>query len=65
MHRLTEFSLRRPWLTLAILLAITVGLGLGLPKLETKYGYRVLVGDEHPSIQSLDRPHLPAVGKRN
>ena len=25
MHRLTEFSLRRPWLTLVVLLAITVG----------------------------------------
>ena len=34
MHRLTEFSLQRPWLTLAILLAITVGLGLGVPKVK-------------------------------
>ena len=54
MHRLTEFSLRRPWLTLGVLLSLTVGLAFGLPNLETKYGYRVLIGDDHPSIVSLD-----------
>ena len=43
MHRLTEFSLRRPWLTLAVLLAITVGLrGGDAAAPEKKYGYRVL-----------------------
>ncbi|MAI25524.1 MAG: hypothetical protein CMN75_05780, partial [Spirochaeta sp.] len=54
MHRLTEFSLKRPWLTLAILLTITVGLGLGVPKVKPAFGFRVLVGSEHPGISALD-----------
>ena len=54
MHRLTELSLRRPWLTLSILLAITVGLGLGVPKVKQAFGFRVLIGEEHPAIQALD-----------
>ena len=54
MHRLTEFSLRRPWLTLSILLAITVGLGLGVAKVKPAFGFRVLIGEEHPAIQALD-----------
>jgi len=54
MHRLTEFSLRRPWLTLGILLAITVVLGVGVPKVKPAYGYRVLIGSDHPAVQALD-----------
>ena len=54
MHRLTKFSLRRPWLTLAILLAITLGLGAGVPHVQQAYGFRVLIGNEHPAIQALD-----------
>ena len=54
MHRLTEFSLKRPWLTLAILLAITVGLGLGVPKVKQAYGFRVMIGEGHPGIRALD-----------
>jgi len=54
MHRLTEFSLRRPWLTLGILLAITVVLGVGVPKVKQAYGFRVMVGSHHPAIQALD-----------
>jgi len=54
MHRLTEFSLRRPWLTLGILLAITVGLGAGALRVQQAYGFRVMVGDDHPGIQALD-----------
>ena len=55
MHRLTQFSLRRPWLTLALLLAITVGLGAGVPGIKPGYGFRVLLGgDHHPAIQRLD-----------
>ncbi len=54
MHRLTEFSLRRPWLTLGILLAITAVLGVGVPKVKPAYGFRVLVGEEHPAIIALD-----------
>ena len=54
MHRLTEFSLKRPWLTLAILLAITVGLGLGVPKVKPAFGFRVLLGENHSAVQALD-----------
>ena len=54
MHRLTEFSLRRPWLTLSILLAITVGLGVGIPNVKPGYGYRVLLGERHLSVINLD-----------
>ena len=54
MHRLTEFSLRRPWLTLAVLLVITGVLAEGLPKVKPAYGFRVLIGSDHPAIQALD-----------
>ena len=54
MHRLTEFSLRRPWLTLGILLAITAVLGVGVPKVKQAYGYRVQIGEHHPSVQNLN-----------
>ena len=53
MHRLAEFSLRRPWLTLAVLLVITGVLGAGLPKVKPAYGFRVLVGSDQPAIQAL------------
>jgi len=54
MHRLTEFSLRRPWLTLGILLAITVVLGVGMLQLEPRFGYRVLIGEDHPAVKKMD-----------
>ena len=54
MHRLTEFSLRRPWLTLGVLLAVTGVLAVGLPRVKPAYGFRVLVGPDHPAIQALD-----------
>ena len=54
MHRLTDFSLRRPGLTLAILLVITLVLGIGATRVEQAYGFRVLVGDDHPAIEALD-----------
>jgi len=53
-HRLTEFSLAHPKLSLAILLAITIGLGAGAPKVQSAFGYRVLIGSEHPSMVGLD-----------
>ena len=54
MHHLTEFSLRRPWLTLSILLAITAVLGMGVPKVKQAYGFRVMIGEDHPAIRALD-----------
>ena len=54
MHRLTQFSLRRPWLTLAVLLAITVGLGAGVSGIQPGFGARVLLGDQHPTMKRVD-----------
>ena len=56
MHRLTAFSLRRPWLTLGLLLVVTGVLGAGAPRVKPAYGFRVLVGSEHPAIKALDSP---------
>ena len=55
MYRLTELSLRSPKVTLFILLVITGFLGAGVPHVRSEYGYRVLLGDDHPSIRNLDR----------
>src|SRR5262245_10176326 len=54
MHQLTRLSLSHPRAALALLLAITALLGAGLPRVRSEYGYRVLVGDDHPSIRRLD-----------
>ena len=53
-YRLTEFSLRRPWLMLGVLLAVTGVFAVGLPRVKPAYGFRVLIGDDHPAIQALD-----------
>jgi hypothetical protein len=53
-HHLTRLSLEYPKTAIAILLAITAFLGAGLPNVRSEYGYRVLVGDDYPSIQALD-----------
>ena len=55
MHRLTDLTLAHPKAAIALLLAVSALLGAGLPCVRSAYGYRVLVGDAHPSIQSLDR----------
>jgi hypothetical protein len=54
MFRLTQLSLRFPKLTLFALLAITAALGAGVARVKSEYGYRVLLGDDHPSIRTLD-----------
>ena len=51
---LAKFSLGRPILAAAVLLALTVGLGSGLPRLHPEYGYRPLLGGSHPSIETLE-----------
>jgi predicted RND superfamily exporter protein len=53
-HHLTRLSLTYPKTTIAILLVVTAILGAGLPNVRSEYGYRVLVGDDYPSIQALD-----------
>ncbi|HIF96148.1 MAG TPA: hypothetical protein EYQ54_03835 [Myxococcales bacterium] len=54
MHHLTDFSLRRQRLTLTILLGISIFLAFGIPKVKPAFGFRVLVGDDHPAIRTLD-----------
>ncbi|MEE8164253.1 MAG: MMPL family transporter, partial [Myxococcota bacterium] len=53
-HQLTRLTLNRPKSVLLALGAITAFLAAGLPNLRTEFGYRVLVGDDHPSIVALD-----------
>jgi predicted RND superfamily exporter protein len=54
-YRLTRLSLSYPKSTLLVIAVITAILAGGLPRLRTEFGYRVLIGDDHPSIQTLDR----------
>jgi predicted RND superfamily exporter protein/signal transduction histidine kinase len=54
MYWLTKVSLRFPKATLSILLLITAVLAVGVTRVRSEYGYRVLLGDDHPSIRILD-----------
>ena len=54
MKWLTGFALDRPGLSVVLITTITGILGAGLPRVETEFGYRVLVGDDHSSIRALD-----------
>ena len=54
MYGLTRLSLAHPRAVLLVLAAITVALGAGLPRLRTEFGYRVLVGDDHPAMRTMD-----------
>ncbi len=54
MENLTRLSLAYPKTTLAVLLAVTLLLAAGLPRVHSEFGYRVLIGDDHPAIRELD-----------
>jgi predicted RND superfamily exporter protein len=54
MKHLTEFALRVPKLSLAIIFGISIFLGFGASQVEPAFGFRVLVGDDHPAIKTLD-----------
>jgi len=54
MHHVTRFTLEHPVITVLLLLAVTLGLGLGLPHVRTEFGSRVLIGNDHPAIRKLD-----------
>jgi predicted RND superfamily exporter protein len=54
-YRLTRLSLSYPKATLLLIAAITVVFAGGLLRLRTEFGFRVLIGDDHPSIQALDQ----------
>lgn len=49
-----HFAVHRPAAALALLIGVTGVLTLGLPQLRAEYGYRVLLGDDHPAIHALD-----------
>jgi predicted RND superfamily exporter protein len=54
LYHLTRLSLAYPRVTLLLLAVITASLAAGLPQLRTEFGYRVLIGDDHPSVRALD-----------
>jgi len=51
---LTRLSLRFPKAAAATLIAVTLGLGTGLLRLETEVGYRAFLGAAHPSVVAFD-----------
>jgi hypothetical protein len=53
-YRLTRLALRAPLRTGFVLLLVTAGLALGVPKVRSEFGYRSLLGGDHPSIQQLE-----------
>ena len=55
MASLTRLALQYPRAAALIVLLITIGAGVGLPRTWTNVGYRVFLGPEHPAIESLDR----------
>ena len=54
MHRLTELTLDHPRIAAAILLVVTVVLGAGAPRVPVEHGWRVLVGENHPTVKTFD-----------
>jgi len=54
LYSLTRLSLRAPALTALALLVITGLLGAGLLRVHTEFGYRPLLGGDHPAIQTLE-----------
>lgn len=54
MQHLTRFTLLHPRTTAALLLLVTVFLLSGLPGLRDEYGFRVLLGEDHPFIAGND-----------
>lgn len=52
--RAATFALRHPRRTLLAVSTVSLLLAAGLPNLHSEYGYRVLLGDDHPSVLSLD-----------
>ncbi len=41
-------------LGLGVLLFLTAVLGVGVPRVKPAFGFRVLLGEDHPAIQALD-----------
>ncbi len=54
MHRLTAWTLDHPRLSAVLLLLVTLAAALAAPRVESVFGYRVLLGPEHPVVRDLD-----------
>jgi len=54
MYRLTRFTLENRALVGAILAGVTLFLALGVPKVQVVHGFRVLIGEDHPVVETLD-----------
>jgi hypothetical protein len=55
LQHLTRICVDYPRTTLALLILITAAFAAGLPRVRPEFGYRVLVGDQHPAVETLDR----------
>jgi predicted RND superfamily exporter protein len=53
-NSLSRGVLARPGLASIVLLAISVGFAAGIPRVQAEFGYRVLVGSEHPAVRDLE-----------
>ncbi|MEZ4215572.1 MAG: efflux RND transporter permease subunit [Myxococcota bacterium] len=54
MYRLTKLTLDHRGPAAAILATVTIVLALGLPKVRTVHGFRILIGEDHPVVRTLD-----------
>ena len=51
---MTRFSLSHRGVTVAVLAVITIGFMSQLPSLSTETGYRAYLGEDHPTIETLE-----------
>lgn len=54
MHQLTRLSISFPKTVLVALILATVGLAFGMPGSRVEFGYRPLLGGDHPAIERLE-----------
>ncbi len=55
MRRLLSATLEHPRWAAGALLAATLALAAGLPRVRSEYGYRPLLGGDHPAIARMER----------
>ena len=51
-YRISAFTMRHRWLSLALLTAITAGFSLGLPRVELRTIFSDLLPANHPFVQT-------------
>ena len=58
-YRISAFTMRHRWLSLALLTAITAGFSLGLPRVELRTIFSDLLPANHPFVQTYqDHPNF-------